>query len=373
MKKKEQDTAIFTRQEPLLKKRLLSLDVLRGITVAGMILVNNAGGKLSYAPLQHSAWNGLTLCDLVFPFFLFIMGISTYISLNKFNFRVSSQVVTKILKRTFLILCIGWAIGWFDHVCEGDFLPFAHLRIPGVLQRIALCYGMVSFIALFMNQKFIPALIAVLLAGYTFILYTGNGYACDESNILSLIDRQLFGAAHLYHKSPIDPEGFMSTWSAVAHTLIGFYCGRLIVRTQQVEEKVLRLFLTGFILMSIGFLLADALPLNKRIWSPTFVLVTCGIASMLLATLMYYIDIRDKQQWCRFFVIFGVNPLFLYVLSEMLGIIMGSSGLKVQMYAAIHSMIPDACMASAFYALCFTLITGGIGYPLYRKRIYIKL
>lgn len=373
MKKKEQDTAIFTRQEPLLKKRLLSLDVLRGITVAGMILVNNAGGRESYAPLQHSAWNGLTLCDLVFPFFLFIMGISTYISLNKFNFRVSSQVVTKILKRTFLILCIGWAIGWFDHVCEGDFLPFAHLRIPGVLQRIALCYGMVSFIALFMNQKFIPALIAVLLAGYTFILYTGNGYACDESNILSLIDRQLFGAAHLYHKSPIDPEGFISTWSAVAHTLIGFYCGRLIVRTQQVEEKVLRLFLTGFILTSIGFLLADALPLNKRIWSPTFVLVTCGIASMLLATLMYYIDIRDKQQWCRFFVVFGVNPLFLYVLSEVLGIVMGSSGGKAAAYTVIRSVMPDAYMASALYAIGFTLLMSGTGYLLYRKRIYIKL
>ena len=157
MKKKELDTETAQQALPI-KKRLLSLDALRGITVAGMILVNNAGGKVSYAPLQHSAWNGLTPCDLVFPFFLFIMGISTYISLNKFNFNVSLQVVTKILKRTFLILCIGWAIGWFDHVCEGDFLPFVHLRIPGVLQRIALCYCVISFTALFMNHKFIPTL-----------------------------------------------------------------------------------------------------------------------------------------------------------------------------------------------------------------------
>lgn len=373
MKKKEQDTAIFTQQDLPLKKRLLSLDVLRGITVAGMILVNNAGGKESYAYLQHSTWNGLTPCDLIFPFFLFIMGISTYISLSKFSFKVSSQVVTKILKRTFLILCIGWAIGWFGHICEGDFLPFAQLRISGVLQRIALCYCVVSFIALFMNHKFIPVLIAVLLLVYTFIIYIGNGYACDESNILSLIDRQLFGAEHLYHKSPIDPEGFMSTLSAVSHTLIGFYCGKLIIGTYQVERKVLQLFLSGFILMSIGFLFTDALPLNKRIWSPTFVLVTCGLASMLLATLMYFIDMRDKRKWCRFFVVFGVNPLFLYVLSEVLAIMAGSSGLKAQIYAAIHSVIPDACMASAFYALCFTLILGGIGYPLYRKRIYIKL
>lgn len=356
-----------------MKKRLLSLDVLRGITVAGMILVNNAGGRESYAPLQHSAWNGLTPCDLVFPFFLFIMGISTYISLNKFNFRFSSQVVTKILRRTFLILCIGWTIGWFHHACQGDFLPFAHLRVLGVLQRIALCYGVVSFIALFMKHNFIPALIMILLAAYTFIIYVGNGYACDESNILSLIDRQLFGVAHLYQKSPIDPEGFMSTLSAVAHTLIGFYCGSLIVKTRQTEKKVLQLFLIGFILMGVGFLFTDALPLNKRIWSPTFVLVTCGLASMLLATLMYFIDIRDKERWCRFFVVFGVNPLFLYVLSEVLGIVMGSSGGKAATYAVIYSVIPDVYMASALYAIGFTLLMSGIDYPLYRKRIYIKL
>lgn len=176
MKKEELNTET-AQQAPPIKKRLLSLDALRGITVAGMILVNNAGGKVSYAPLQHSVWNGLTPCDLVFPFFLFIMGISTYISLNKFNFNVSLQVVTKILKRTFLILCIGWAIGWFDHVCEGDFLPFVHLRIPGVLQRIALCYCVISFTALFMNHKFIPALTFILLVSYTVILCMGNGYA----------------------------------------------------------------------------------------------------------------------------------------------------------------------------------------------------
>ena len=195
MKKEELNTET-AQQAPPIKKRLLSLDALRGITVAGMILVNNAGGKVSYAPLQHSVWNGLTPCDLVFPFFLFIMGISTYISLNKFNFNVSLQVVTKILKRTFLILCIGWAIGWFDHVCEGDFLPFVHLRIPGVLQRIALCYCVISFTALFMNHKFIPTLTFILLVSYTVILCMGNGYTCDESNVLSIIDRQLFGDAH---------------------------------------------------------------------------------------------------------------------------------------------------------------------------------
>lgn len=126
-------------------KRLLSLDVLRGITVAGMIVVNNAGGKMSYDYLRHSAWNGLTPCDLVFPFFLFIMGISTYLALRKFQFRPSGTVIRKIWKRTFLILLIGVALHWFDSACDGDFWSFGHLRLTGVLQRIALCYCVVSF------------------------------------------------------------------------------------------------------------------------------------------------------------------------------------------------------------------------------------
>ena len=224
-----------------------------------------------------------------------------------------------------------------------------------------------------MNHKFIPTLTFILLVSYTVILCMGNGYTCDESNILSIIDRQLFGEAHLSQKSPIDPEGFVSTLSAIAHTCIGFSCGKWIIQSHQTENKVLRLFLTGFILMSIGYLLADALPLNKRIWSPTFVLVTCGAASMSLATLMYYIDIRNKQKWCRFFIIFGVNPLFLYVLSEVLAIMMGSTRWKAAAYAAIHSGITDAYLASAVYALVFTLFLGCIGYPLYLKKIYIKL
>ena len=116
-------------------KRLLSLDVLRGITVCGMILVNNAGGSISYAPLRHSVWNGLTPCDLVFPFFLFMVGISTYISLRKFDFRSSHEVVKKIFRRTFLIILIGLGIEWFGYACKGEFFPIDTLRIPGIIRK----------------------------------------------------------------------------------------------------------------------------------------------------------------------------------------------------------------------------------------------
>ena len=202
------------------KKRLLSLDVLRGITVVGMILVNNSGGKLSYDSLQHSAWNGLTLCDLVFPFFLFIMGVSTYIALGKFHFQASGSVVRKILKRTLVILCIGWAIHWFHFICDGDFFPFAHLRLTGVLPRIALCYCVVSFVALYVNHKYIGWIIGCLIAGYAVLLCIGNGYAPDDTNLLAIIDRNVLGADHLYHKSTIDPEGCGLVLSNLAFAIL---------------------------------------------------------------------------------------------------------------------------------------------------------
>lgn len=356
-----------------LKKRLLSLDVLRGITVVGMILVNNSGGKLSYESLKHSAWNGLTLCDLVFPFFLFIMGISTYIALNKFHFQASGAVIRKILKRTLLILCIGWAIHWFHFACEGDFFPFAHLRLTGVLPRIALCYCVASLVALYVNHKYIGWLICILLSGYTLLLCIGNGYAPDNTNLLAIIDRNVLGVEHLYHKSPIDPEGLTGTLAAIAHTLIGFCCGKLIMAKKSLEEKTLKLFVVGFILMACGFCLTEALPLNKRIWSPTFVLVTCGLAAMLQALLIYFIDMKEKKRWCRFFEIFGVNPLFLYVLSEMTAIVVGVTGVKLIVYEGINALITDPYLASALYAVGFTLIMGACGYPLYKKKIYIKI
>lgn len=355
------------------KKRLLSLDVLRGITVVGMILVNNAGGKLTYDSLRHSAWNGLTICDLVFPFFLFIMGISTYIALNKFHFQASSSVVRKILKRTLIILCIGWAIHWFGFICEGDFFPFAHLRLTGVLPRIALCYCVVSFVALYVNHKYIGWIAGILLVGYTGLLWAGDGYLLGDTNLLAVIDRNLLGVEHLYHKSPVDPEGLTSTLSAIAHTLIGFCCGKLILQKKPLEQKTLSLFVVGFVLMACGFCLAEALPLNKRIWSPTFVLVTCGLAAMLQAVLIYFIDMKEKKGWCRFFEIFGVNSLFLYVLSEVAAIVVGATGIKPVIYEGIHSFITDPYLASAAYAIAFTLIMGACGYPLYKKKIYIKI
>lgn len=354
-------------------QRLLSLDILRGITVAGMILVNNGWGE-SFEMLGHSKWNGMTPCDLVFPFFLYIMGISCYLSLVKSEFKPTPQVIRRIVKRTVLLFVIGLFINWFDHAIEGDLLCFGHLRIWAVMQRIALCYGIVSLFALFCNHKYTLHTIVGLLVIYTAIIVLGNGYEYDaDVNILAQADLKLFGYDHIYHKSPVDPEGLMGTISSVAHVLLGFYCGMLIRKRETVEQKVIALFVVGAIGVIGGYLLSYGLPLNKRIWSPSYVLMTCGLASLLQALLMYVIDIQKKSGWTTFFHVFGVNALALYVSSELLAILLKNIGVSEVIYNGIHAVIPALKWASLAYAIYFVMLNFAIGYVLYRKKIYIKL
>jgi len=354
-------------------QRLVSLDLLRGITVAGMILVNNGWGE-SFEMLRHSKWNGMTPCDLVFPFFLFIMGISCYLSLVKSEFKPTPLVIRRIVKRTVLLFAIGLFINWFDHAIEGDLLCFGHLRIWAVMQRIALCYGIVSLFALFCNHKYTLPVMAILLAVYSLILLLGNGYAEDaNTNVLARVDLRLFGYEHIYHKSPVDPEGLVGTISSVAHVLLGFYCGMLIRKRETVEQKVIALFVVGAVCVIGGYLLSYGLPLNKRIWSPSYVLMTCGLASLLQALLMYVIDIQKKSGWTTFFHVFGVNALALYVSSELLAILLKNIEVSEMVYNGIHAVIAPLKWASFAYAVYFVLLNYAIGYVLYRKKIYIKL
>lgn len=362
-------------------QRLQSLDILRGITVAGMILVNNGWGE-SFEMLRHSRWNGMTPCDLVFPFFLFIMGISCYLSLVKSEFKPSWPVLRRVIKRTVLLFAIGLLIHWLDGALNGDY-GLSHLRIMAVLQRIALCYFAVSLFALYCNHRYTLPLAASLLVGYTVILLLGNGYAEDAAtNVLAQFDLRVLGYDHIYHKSPVDPEGLLGTIPSVAHVLLGFYCGRLIRLRETVEQKVIAVFVVGTILVLLGYLLSYGLPLNKRIWSPSYVLMTCGLASLLQALLMYVIDLKSESGSKQFaihrslftpFVIFGTNALALYVSSELLAILLGHFGFSEIVYNGIHTLIPADKWASLAYALYFVLLNFALGYLLYRKKIFIKL
>ena len=310
-----------------------------------MILVNNGAGKHIYATLQHSKWNGMTPCDLVFPFFLFIMGISTYLSLKKTNFTWSRQVAFKIVKRTVLLFLIGLFINWFDMAISGNALDFSHLRIWAVMQRIAICYFAVSIFALCCNHRHTIPAIVILLAAYSLLLIWGNGYAYDsQQNILAQIDIRLFGIEHLYHNSPVDPEGTGSSLSAIAHTLIGFYCGKRMSDAKSTEE------------------------------SPSYVCMTCGLAAVTQGLLMYCIDIKGiNTTRLTFFLVFGTNPLFLYVASELIAILFGYWEIKGKIYNLLSSLTPDPYLASLGYATLFMMMHAAIGYPLWKKKIYIKL
>ena len=389
-------------------KRILALDILRGITIAGMILVNNPGswGHM-YAPLKHAQWNGLTPTDLVFPFFMFIMGISTYISLRKYNFQFSTAAVLKIVKRTVLIFLIGMAVGWFSRFCYywpsapedlsfGEKLwnatwTFDRMRILGVMQRLAICYCATSLVAMTMKHRHIVYLIVTLLVGYFVLLMLGNGFAYNETNILSVVDRAVLTPAHMYKDNGIDPEGLLSTIPAIAHVLLGFCVGGMLLGEQhddQLSRKdilnnhIILFFLIGTVLTFAGFLLSYGCPINKKIWSPTYVLVTCGLASSLLGLLVWVIDVKGYKRWSLFFESFGVNPLFMYVLGGVLSILFGSIYLPWgEGSVSIHTLIYRETLlpllgntaASLAYAIIFVIINWCIGYQLYKRKIYIKL
>ena len=381
-------------------QRILALDILRGITIAGMILVNNPGtwGSI-YAPLEHAQWNGLTPTDLVFPFFMFIMGISMFIALRKFNFEPSSSAIRKIVKRTVLLYLVGLAIAWFSLFCRtwngvsGEEITFwqrlgqsannfSNIRILGVIPRLAICYGIASLIVITLKHKFIPYLIAVLLIGYFILLMVGNGFAYDTTNILSIVDHRILGEAHMYKDNGIEPEGILSTIPAIAHVLLGFYIGKIMMETKDIHEKIERLFIFGAILTFCGFLLSYGCPINKKIWSPTYVLTTCGLGSTLLALLIWIIDVKGYKRWSRFFETFGVNPLFMYVLGAVLSIIIGNImvyeggktiSLKGYIYNDLLQPIFGDYPASLIFALLFVGFNWIFGYSLYKKKIYIKL
>ena len=388
-------------QAPAKKKspRIMAVDILRGITIAAMILVNNPGGpeKEGFAPLLHAEWIGLTPTDLIFPTFMFIMGITTYLSLRKFNFTWSATCARKIAKRAFLLWGIGLALVWLfaftrgmisaDNADLGFFErmgvaanSFAHMRLLGVLPRLGICYGLAAVIALSVNHKFIPWLIAGIFVAYYILLELGNGYVHDTTNILDVIDKIILGEGHVYKWDSPDPEGFLSTFPALAHVLIGFCVGKVIMSLDNLNDKIERMFIIGALLIICGALLAYLCPISKKLWTPTFAMVTCGIGCTLLALLTWAIDKHHYTGAAtKFFDVFGVNPLALYVLSDLLLIpismlpLFGGHTLHQILYSNVLTAFLPVPWASVTYAILYVLLNWIVGYYLWKKKIYIKL
>ena len=387
--------------------RLLSLDVLRGITIAGMILVNNPGSWGSiYVPLEHSQWDGLTPTDLVFPFFIFIMGVSMYLSYKKFDFKLTGQSFTKLFRRSVLLFFIGLALGWFSLFCRDlnglrgvdmtlldkivqSASNFENLRILGVLQRLALVSFFGSIIVLIFKPKRIPWLIGFILVFYWILMASTGSYAENDSSLVSIIDQAVLGVTHMYtdhlpngSSVVFDPEGLLSTLPCIAHVLLGFMAGKLISESKDNTQRIQKLFIFGTIILFLGLLLHYGFPINKKIWSSSFVLTTCGMASLLLGLLVWIIDMKGKKRWSVFFESFGVNPMFIYVVAGILSILLVNVGFmnygewisaKGFIYSQWLTPVFGNYPGSLIYAILFVTINWLIGHILYKKKIYIKL
>jgi predicted acyltransferase len=368
-------------------KRLLSLDVFRGLTIAGMILVNTPGSwSTVYSPLLHAKWHGVTPTDLVFPNFLFIVGVSVFFAFRKYDQQLTGPAVRKILLRTLMIFLVGLALNWFPFYHQS----IADLRIMGVLQRIALAYGIGALLALAFDrrQRWIAA--AVILLGYWVLMYYG-GRGADplslENNLAGIVDRAIFGESHVYggFGMPFDPEGLISTIPSVVTVLLGYQIGELIYRQQERITLVKDMMILGAIGVFLGLFWDLAFPINKALWTSSYVLYAGGIAAMVLAICIDFIDLRGWRWWSKPFQVFGLNPLFAYVLSMVLVKLANtvfrwqtSDGETTNLYSFFYRdvylpVFRDPYLASFAFGIGFVVLCWAATYLLYRRNIVIKL
>jgi Uncharacterized conserved protein len=342
-------------------QRLLSLDAFRGITIAGMVLVNNPGSwDAIYSPLEHAEWNGWTPTDLVFPFFLFIVGVAITLSLGK---RVAARgpkrdLYLKIFRRALLIFVIGLILNTFPFYdfAKGEWLDVGMIRIMGVLQRIAICYLVASLLFLHTTWREQLTIGIGLLIIYWFLMTMIDVPGCLETsvnlkpcNLAAFIDRSIFTENHMWQQSKVyDPEGLLSTIPVVT-TIIGMLTGKWLTRRDEGEgirdkssddnaigdsdsslipytsslNTVSAIFFFGTLLVALGWIWNFWFPINKRLWTGSYVLFTAGLALCFLGACYWLIDIKKFQAWAKPFFIFGANAIALYIGSEIMAVALG--------------------------------------------------
>lgn len=364
-------------------KRLLSLDVFRGITIAFMIVVNTPGSwSHVYAPLRHSSWHGCTPTDLVFPSFLFIVGVSMWFSMKKFGQELNYRSVIKILYRTLIIFLAGFLLGLFPFV--GKHLETA--RIMGVLQRIALAYGLAAFICLSITRRYLWVVSGVILFGYWAILYFmgGDNPYSLESNAALIADRAILGEKHLYRGFgiPFDPEGLLSTLPAIVTVIIGYMAGELVGKGSVNGVNSLKMLIYGTGGIVAGLLWNLLFPINKPLWTSSYVLYTAGISLIIMAALYLVVDVFGIKWWTGIFRVFGVNALFIYLMAgiwtkTMLLVKIGSGETALSLYSFIYQKVCVPLLGnlngSLLFAILQVMLMWLLGYLLYRKEIFIKV
>ena len=368
--------------------RFTSLDIFRGATMALMVIVNTPGTWSSvYSPLRHAQWHGCTLTDLVFPFFLFVIGVAMRFSFDKYDICKYGPLFNKIIFRTITIFVIGLLLNAFPFIRQD--WDWSSFRIMGVLQRIALAYFFAGFIVLRLDIKGLVKISFFLLVGYWILLITHGWYSGQdpyalETNLILVIDKLLLGESHLYGGTGIqfDPEGLLSTIPSIVTILIGFLVGTMIKTSNDHEDNVQRMAMLGSLLIIIGWLWGFIFPINKQLWTSSYVLYTAGIAIILLAGMIWLVDIKKIDWWTKPFVILGSNAIFLYALSsiwvkillkisfELDGkMISGYSYFYQTIFQPLAGNINGSLLFALFHVLIFLLILTWM----YRKKISIKI
>jgi predicted acyltransferase len=365
--------------------RLVSLDVFRGITIAGMVLVNNPGTWSSiYWPLAHAEWNGWTPTDLIFPFFVFIVGVAIPLAFGRRLESGGSQrdLYWKIARRTLIIFALGMFLAGFPY------FNLSTIRIPGVLQRLAVCYFFASIIFLKTKVRTQVIITIALLVIYWLLMTRlhapgfGTGDLSKEGSVASFIDRTILGP-HIWRAGKVyDPEGLLSTIPAIATALFGVLTGQWLRTDKSPYEKVAGLFVAGAVCVVIGWCWNPFFPINKGLWTSSYVFFTGGLALEFLAFCYWLIDIKKYQLWAKPFVVFGVNAIVLFVGTGVMGRLMGLIKLpwgaaKISLQGWIFQKLflswASPIHASLAYAIAFILLWLGLMWILYSRKIFIKV
>ena len=368
--------------------RLIALDTFRGMTIALMIVVNTPGTWAHvYAPLRHAKWHGCTPTDLVFPFFLFIVGVAMRFSFKRFDFILSPEITKKILGRMFTIFAFGLLLSAYPFIRQD--WNWENFRIMGVLQRIGISYGCAAFLILKLNHRQLVIFSGILLLFYWFILWCfGIIIGLDpyglESNLPRWMDLALLGDAHLYYGTgiPFDPEGLLSTLPAIITVLIGYITGIVIQEMENGIEKVKYLLKGGVSITIIGWIWGFFFPINKQLWTSSYVLFTGGIAIIILAICIFFIDIKGFKKLAYPFVIFGTNSIFLFTASGLwvktilkIKFILNEKTVSgyTYLYQTVFQPLAGDLNGSLLFALTILGMWWLILYWMYRKKIFIKI
>jgi predicted acyltransferase len=365
--------------------RFLAIDVMRGLTLALMIVVNlQIGEGRSYTQLLHAPWDGLTLTDLVFPTFMFVVGTSLSFTLEKYEFLGDAAVLRKVLIRTALIFLCGYLLYWFpffrvDPTGHVVLAPISHTRIFGVLERIALGYGAAALIVHYGGRRGAISFGVGALLGYWWLMHAFGDYSLAGNAAIKL-DKLVLGESHMFHGEGVafDPEGILSTLPAIVNVLAGYLAGHFVRDHGRNGRTIGTLLVAGAACVLLALLWNTVFPINKKLWTSSYVLCTVGIDLGVLGILVYLVPQTQNRSWTYFFEVFGRNTLVIYLLSEaaekLLHMVrIGPRNLLEWVYAVGFASWAGDKAGSLLYALAYMLCCWAVAYAMDRKGVYVKL